>query len=406
MLKLRHLTLCLAICSAAMAADNITGWRNDGSGLFPNATPSLKWDGEKKEGGGILWKTKIGKNLFSSPILVGEKLFVLADPDKLICLDANTGKELWSKTTTLADLPEKPAEDPEETNDEVGNTTPTPITDGKNIYVLFANGLVTSFDLTGNRQWITYMSEPSATSYGRSASPCLADDKLIVSTGILTALDKNTGKTLWKADKKVEEQFGTPVATKVGEGGGETLIVAPSGHILKASDGSILAKFGDLSYASPIVVGDKAFFIDASSYAVQLSPNAADIKRIWRNNDLEGEFYSSPIHHDGLIYTLSYQGQLYVLDAATGKTVYDQKLKIANMSGEPDVPAGNIYQSLCLAGGKIYLSNEPGETLIIEPGREYKQLAHNHLNEQIAGSLTFAGKRIYIRTKDSILCIE
>lgn len=394
----------------------VSGWRGDGTGVFAGATPPMKWSGDKKEGvGGILWKVKVGKTLFNSPVVVGEKVFVLADPDKLVCLDTNSGKELWSKTTTMSDYPGK-VEEEIPSHDEVANTTPTPVTDGRNIYVFFANGLVSCFDLGGTRKWIVFLNEPSATAYGRSASPCLVDGKLVVSAGRLTALDAQTGKVVWTA-AKVVEQFGSPVAAKVGDGGGEALVVSPSGHVVKAADGTVLTiaaangkvldkkGFGDLMYASPLVIGDKAYFMDADAYAMQLSVHEAEIKRLWRS-DMEGEFFASPVCYEGLIYAVSNQGQLYVSDAATGKAIYDKKLEIANMSGDPSAPAGNIYQSICVAGGRIYLSNEQGETLVLEPGREYKELAHNYLGQQVAGSLTFAGKRIYVRTKDGVCCIE
>ena len=296
---------------------------------------------------------------------------------------------------------------------EIGNTTPTPVTDGQYVYILFGNGIATCFDLEGNRQWIQYLSDPSTTGHGRAASPCLIDGKLIVAAGVVTALDARTGKVLWKADT-VAEACGSLVSTTIA---GVNLIVSPTGQILRPDDGSVIAKAsGELLYTSPIVSDDRFFFIDATAFAFGLpKPGVgadagggvgakAKVKKLW-SQDLEGEFFASPIVHDGLIYTLSNQGKLYVLDAKDGSPVQSRDLDLGNMSGRPGISAAAIYPSLTLAGKYLYISNDQGETLVLEPGREFHQIALNTLGDRIAGNLLFAGKTLFIRTRQSICCI-
>src|SRR4051794_28196885 len=77
------------------------GWRGDGSGRYPSATPPLEWSETKN----VRWKTAIGPNRYSSPIVVGDRVFVTADPARLVCVNADDGRILWVKSNDFADLP-------------------------------------------------------------------------------------------------------------------------------------------------------------------------------------------------------------------------------------------------------------------------------------------------------------
>ena len=89
------------------------------------------------------------------------------------------------------------------------------------------------------------------------------------------------------------------------------------------------------------------------------------------------------------------QGILTALDTTTGKMVYEERL---NLGG------GAIYPSISLAGNRLYVSSESGSTVVLQPGREYKELARNKL-EPFRSSLVFEGKRVYIRTEKRLYCI-
>jgi len=75
------------------------GWRGDGSGQYPSANPVTRWKPEEN----VLWKTEVGAG-HSSPIVVGGRVLVTSEPDVLVCLDAETGRELWRKAHRLADV--------------------------------------------------------------------------------------------------------------------------------------------------------------------------------------------------------------------------------------------------------------------------------------------------------------
>lgn len=207
------------------------GWRGDESGRFPEATPPLEWDGET--GKNILWRTKIGISKFSSPVFVKGKVFVVAEPARLICVDAENGEILWEKANGFDELPVKA--EPEPARGEQGNTTPTPCSDGQFVYATFGSGIVACYDLNGARQWIQYIDAPPGLEFGRSCSPVLFGDKLLVSVHHLFALDVKTGKVMW-TNENVSERYGTPAAIRIG---GVEMALTPSGQIVRISDGKV-----------------------------------------------------------------------------------------------------------------------------------------------------------------------
>jgi outer membrane protein assembly factor BamB len=379
----------------------VIGWRGDGTGVFKVDKPPTEWDQDAKKN--VLWSVKVGKSLYGSPIVVGDKVFVLREESDLVCVDAKTGNILWEKSNGVDQLAQKPENVPNP--GETGFTTPTPISDGKNVWFNLGNGIVACYDLDGNRKWITILPEPVATAHGRSASPALAGDKLIVSLGSLTALEAATGKTLWKAEK-AGETYGSPVVGKIG---GVDFIFEPTGKIVRASDGKIVSKgIGQMAFGSPVVQDGVVYYLDTGCIAGQLPKEAADalkLKSLWEEEQ-RGEFYSTGVVYDGIAYAVSDQGSLYARDIKDkGKELWKQDLDIPNASGRPGAPPGHLYPSLAIAGKYLYVTNDQGDTLVLEPGKQYKEFKRCKLSDGSGGNLFFAGNRIYARAGEKLVCI-
>jgi len=374
------------------------GFRGDGSGRYPGAEPPLEWSDAKN----IVWSTKIGPNKYSSPVVVGRRIFVVADPALLVCVDAADGKILWQKSNGFADLPEKVAE--KKPPGDAGNTTPTPVSDGRYVYAVFGTGIVACYDLDGARQWIRYFNLKPAQEYGRAASPLLAGGKLLITLSYLLALDPKTGQEAW-SNKNVPELYGTPVAASIA---GVDVAVMPSGQVVRLQDGAILAaQLGGLKFASPIVQGDTVYLMQAGSFAQRLSAAASDkweAKQLW-DQELENTFYASALCHQGLIYAISNEGNFYIVDAKDGKILVTQELNILTRRDRPELPVANMYPSLALAGNRLYVFNDLGDALVLEPGRVYKELKRNHLGEGHGGAPAFDGKRLYLRSGENLHCV-
>jgi outer membrane protein assembly factor BamB len=382
---LKWLLLVLTTGGFVGAAERPVGWRGDGTGSYPSANPMAKWS-EKEN---VLWKTEIGAGQ-SSPIVVNGRVFVTAEPDLLLCLNAETGRELWRKTHKFSDLAASlNAKDPGEPN-QYGDASPTPVSDGKRVWVFYGTGIVAGYDLDGKRAWINWYDLPQTTTYGRTASPVLVGERLLVHFGALACLEAATGKLLWK-NEQAKATYGTPAPARIGE---VEVVITPKGHIVRVTDGKILpADLGNCMYTSPVVHEGVVYFMDGTMTAVRLPDKATDQiagKELW-SGEIAGEFFASPLVHDGRIYVMDKAANYYVLDASSGKTLLNKTLDFPRAEG------AKVYPSLCLAGMQLFASNDAGDTLLLTPSNQGAVTGTNSLLLGSGASPTFSGQRMYVR---------
>ena len=112
----------------------------------------------------------------SAPVVVGDRVFVTAEPDVLVCVHRDSGAVRWKQSTRFDDLPKAESVKPEKPPTECGYTTPTPVSDGNRVAVLLGNGLAACYDLEGKRQWVRYLGVERMPN-GRSASPAILGRK-------------------------------------------------------------------------------------------------------------------------------------------------------------------------------------------------------------------------------------
>jgi len=446
------IALPILTVAGAQAADPV-GWRMDGNGHYPNATPPTEWSADKN----VVWKTPLPSWGNASPILVGERIFVMAEPSTLICLDRRTGRILWQKNNAYADFmgPEdlarieqarkeaeeiakqvnplqneqrklekesKAAPDNAELKEKIkqldqqikpleqqsqrlkaeaapstegsnGYSSPTPASDGANVYAVFGTGVVCAYDLQGNRKWIKLLEKPTE-GWGHSASPLLAGGKLFVHILDLVALDPADGKELWRV--KSGCHWGSPRRAWIAQ---TEVVITPGGDVVRAADGQVLAKgISNLEFATPIVFDGVVYFIQNGGKAVRLPAQAAPqakFESLWQTTPNNERYYASAALHDGLLYAVTRSEVFSIIDAGTGKVIFEKKLDI---KGEP-------YSSITPAGKYLYLSGENGVTVVLEPGRQYKELARNQL-EPFRTTPVFSGSRMYVRAKKHMYCIS
>ncbi|MGA2064693.1 MAG: PQQ-binding-like beta-propeller repeat protein [Thermoguttaceae bacterium] len=387
--------LILLPCMAASAAGQGFGWRGDGSGRFPAADPPTQWNID--QGGGICWQTVVGKGQ-SSPVIAGQKVFITVEPALLVCLDCG-GKVLWQRDNGLASLPPgiPPPEKRAAAHRDCGYATATPVSDGKFVYSSYGTGLVACHDLDGNRQWVRLFDQQQQSQYGRTTSPLLVGDVLLVTVNHLLALRRQTGETLWEAPD-AQATYGTPAAARIG---GVDVAITPHGECVRVSDGRVLAKkLCKLEYTSPLVHEGTVYFVGQDTFAARLPAAAGEqvrLERLWESDDVEGEFYASPVCHEGILYCASNAGILYALDAKTGSMLYHQELGIPSASGKAGGPPANLYASLTLAGKYLVACNDVGDSLVISPGRQYRQVARNVLDKGSGASPVAGGKLLLVR---------
>lgn len=451
----------LAVIAAWAAWDNglvnadIVGWRQNGTSRFPDANPPLTWSAESN----IVWKTKLPSTGNSTPILVGKRIFITAEPALLLCLDAQNGSILWTATNTyemiakpeelaqidnfkkeapplkakLRDLErdagklkktikEKPDDAEAQSKlkeleaqiaplkEEIkkmdqawfatpathgvnGFASPTPTSDGKRVYMIFGTGVAAAYTLDGKLCWIKMLEKPS-DAYGHSASPLLADGKLIIHIRNVFALDPATGDEIWKTPSSA--RWGSPILAHVGK---IPVVVTAHGDILRASDGVKLAgKISPLTYCAPLNIGNRLYFIEHNGKCAELPAevvsNRVPVKVLWTTTPKSERYYSSPLYHDGLIYAVMQHGHASVIDPETGKVVGEKKFN----------GGGTYYPSICFAGGHIFIGTDSGATHVLKPGKELEEVATNKL-EPYRGTPLFDGDRIYIHGLKNMYCI-
>lgn len=441
-------SLCVAVLivgSTTLAtAGPPVGWRNDGTGKFQSANPPSAWGADKN----IAWRVQLTGRSLASPVVVGERVFVMAEPAELVCLSATNGEVLWKRSHQYVDVfgiaegeriekdlaqarklqdqanqLNRKRDEARKANDEktqkeleqqinvlreqakklqvfrpmpggdTGNTGSTPTSDGKNVFAVFGTGIVSSHSLSGERNWLKFIEAPSSD---QSASPVLVDGKLIIQLRKLVALDSATGEVIWKAETGA--RHGSPVVTEIG---GTQVVITPGGSIVRVADGRIVAKNQfRLNHASPIVHAGVVYAMqDERIKAVTITNASADsavTQVAWESDGSRASRLASPILHNGLLYSVTEQGILEVTDAKNGKRVYRKRLEFKG---------GRVDPSLSLAGDRIYISNTRGATVIVRPGSKYEEIARCQLDDGFSSSLAFSSNRLYVRTPKHVYCI-
>ncbi len=393
----------LLLITTLVQAAEPRGWRGDGSGEYPTANPPTEWAKDKN----VVWATPLAKWSNASPILVGDKLFICAEPDSLLCLSATDGKILWEKTNGAADLatPKEQAMMLPKSHGTMGNSAQTPVSDGKNVWALFASGIATCFTLDGERVWTKQLRVPAPSAWGFDTSPVLVDGKLIIVYGDVYAYNPLTGEQLWQA--KSFQHWGTPVVTSID---GVNVLVTANGELIRISDGVILAKgLFKPEYSAPIVhdgviysvnTGQNADKVIAWQLPAKIENDALVPTKLWEATVAKDRYYASPVYHDGVIYVVNRAGQFNGINAKTGEVLNKWIAGLGNMGNAKE----QYYPSPTSAGKYLYVSSE-STVLILDTANNYTEVARNTIPGNFRSTPIFVGERMYVRGKTAMYCI-
>jgi outer membrane protein assembly factor BamB len=361
------------------------GWRGDGSGRYPDATPPLEWSPKKN----VRWKTAVGGS-YASPILTAQHVILASEPNLLLCLERSTGKIVWQLETKPSDLPDPGPAESYKAKD-TGLTAATPVTDGTTVYAVFANGIVRAVGMDGKPKWIAHIDAPQNTSYGRSASPILVGGKLIVHLTHLVAFDAATGKRLW-TNEEARCTYGTPAPYR-------DTIVTSGGDVVRLEDGKGLnTGVGPAFHTTPVVRDGLVHFGDKETRAVKLDAAFKDAE-VW-SGTMPDDVFGSPLLHDGLLFTVTGRGQLYCFDSKGAAVIEGRWIFGEGARGD------TVYSSIALAGKHLFIESNVGELVVLEATREAKQVAVNKLKEGSGSTPVFSGSELYLRDGDSLYCIS
>lgn len=414
--------------------DNWHQWRGpNATGVSTTANPPVTW-GEDEN---IKWKVAIEGQGTSTPIIWGDKVFVLTaintgvkdpsipDPEDqpktnffdikqpnaqhafvVLCLDRNTGKEIWRQVATTK-IPHQGAHN----DNDFAPASPT--TDGKHLYCWFGSAGLFCYDLQGNKIWEKKLGEVKVgSSLGEGCSPVLHEGKLVIvrdhaGQSTIEVLDAKTGNTLWKRERDEGNAWATP---RIIQHSGKTQVITTASGFVRSYDldtGDIIWQCSGLTgnaIPCPVVEGDYVICMTGyqgySAMAIPLTETGdiSDSEKILWKKERGTPYIPSPLLYEGLIfYNQSNQAILTCLDAKTGEVAFGPK-RVGELS--------NIYASPVGAGGRVYLTGRNGNTLVLERGPEYKVTALNKLDERFDASPALAGNQLFLRGAKHLYCIE
>lgn len=380
-------------------------------GVAAGFTPPTSWPKELKKG----WTVAVGQGV-ATPALVGGRLYAFGienGKEVLRCLDAATGKELWQESygTTPASGP---------AGGFPGARSSPAVADGK-VVTFGVQGVLSCVDAaTGKMIWRKEKTG-GVPIFAASCSPLVADGLVVVQVGgdrggAVVAFDLATGAERWRW-----ESDGTKYASPnlIDVGGLKAVLAETSGSVsaVGLKDGKPLWKTPlstKYNASTPVAAGPVVVFggSGVANTAVKLERKGDQLEatKLWANDE-SPVMYNTPAVRGGLVYGLSQGGEVFCIDAATGKTQWAGRPTAA---AAPPPPAGGKfkgkggggggYGSVVAAGPVLFALTPAGQLTVLDAGRaEFKELA----KYQVAAGGTYAypvvdGKSVFIRDRDSV----
>ena len=264
--------------------------------------------------------------------------------------------------------------------------------------------------MNGQVVWTRHLGKeytPFTTRWGHGSSPTLYKDLLFLlcdhyEASYLLALDKNTGKERWRADRGKEHiSHSTPLVIRTSEG--EELIINSSNRIdaYDPSTGKLLwyaGKWRQTPIPTPVFHNGLIYMVRGyrNSDFLAIRPagrgDVTDTRILWRSSG-GASYVPSILYYKGLIYVTNEVGIVTCADATDGKTVWRKRL-------------GGIFFASPVAGdNKIFMVSETGETFVLEAGREPNILSQNPLDERIIASPAISDGNLILRSDGTLFCI-
>jgi outer membrane protein assembly factor BamB len=449
--------LVFAVAQTSFAA-NWPSWRGpngDGTAVAKNLPETWSVDSN------IKWKQEMPAWSGSSPMVWGDKIF-LNTPSKeeaqpapepaagaasgntrkrpgasrglsmngpggqeilLVCLSRATGQELWRKQYDQGN----------EIKMKQNMSSPTPVTDGKLVWVISGNGMIACFDLAGNEKWkfdIPKHYGAIGIQFGYGSSPLLLDGKLVLQMlqgtvrreltkhepSFVFALNAADGKPLWRVERPTDAVHESPDAyttpTVVNVKGKKQVVVSGGGYVTghDPETGKELWRGGGLNpnqkrdfrvISSPLVRDDMIFVpTRVTPFLAYKAGGTGDITQshlAWSWTEKGAPDVPTPVSDGERLYLANDEGAITCVNAKTGERIYGpQQTGIGRTSGSP-----------VLADGKIYLTSETAETAVVEAGPTFRLIAKNSLDSTYTLSTpAIADDEIFLRTGTHLYCIK
>jgi outer membrane protein assembly factor BamB len=411
------------------------------SGVAERQNLPDRWNG--KTGENILWRTPIPGLAHSSPVVWGDRVFVTSafssDPKAtfrpglygdgdaskdrsphrwmIYALDKRTGKIIWERTAHRGVPIDK-----RHIKSTYANSTPA--TDGRIVVAWFGSQGVYAYDINGRFLWKVDLGRLDLGAYdiptyewGPASSPIIWNGMVILqcdtqADSFILALDANTGKTAWKTERAELPSWGTPTVAITSSG---PELVANASNYIRGYDprtGKELWRLGrssKITAPTPIFTDD--MFVIVSGRAPErpifvvragargdltLPEGKGNSEAVAWSRTGRGSYMPTPLIYNGILYVLANNGLLDAYNLRTGEDIYRQRLPLV----------GSGYSASPVASdGKLYLSNEDGEMLVIAAGEKFNHVATNSMGELLMATPALSDGVMYVRSSASLFAI-
>lgn len=377
------LLLSTANASAKDLADGWTSFRNGGESRVAGELPT-RWTPSE----GIAWQIETDGYGQSAPVIQGDQVIVTSvigqqkEQCAITAYSMADGRQLWQYAFDAAH--QGPS------TYMMSRAAPTPVVDTKAVYAFFESGDVAAVDLTGKLLWhrdLTADFGAFQNNHGLGGSPAQTADLVLLNIehkgpSLLVALDKKSGTTQWKAERPSGSSWTSPIVA--GEGTSQQVVVSSGGDLsgYDLQNGDKLWSLEGLegnSVPSPCAVGSFIFtgaripeFGSAdeaakSNLCVRITGDADQPYELcWRAAKAISD-YASPVVDGEQVYFLNKVGVLFCVDALSGETIYQQRLR------------SECWATPIVTEAGIYFFGKDGTTRIVRRGREFEVLASNEL---------------------------
>ena len=403
----------------ALIAANWPAWRGPhGTGVCEERNLPLTWSTNEN----VRWRAPLPERGNSTPVIWGDRVFVTQSVEAehrrmLMCFDRVSGKLLWKSGVTYADK--------EPTHETNPYCSASPVTDGERVIASYGSAGLYAYDFSGKELWHRDLGKQHHI-WGNAASPTIHGDLCILNVGpgeqqFLVALDKKTGDEKWRVEEP-GGHFGEPKPGQnqrdvwigswttpivIFEGSGKSLVMTwpkrvAAYDLLSGKEKWTCRGLNPLVYTSPlhldgIVVAMGGF--NGMSLAVKTggSGDVTDTHRLWHHPKTKQRIGSGVIAGEH-IYILNDPGVAECFELKTGKLVWEERLKGPGKS--------DSWSSMVLADDHIYVSNQGGDTFVLEAAPTFKTLATNSLREPIFSSMAVSDGNLFLRTHKALWCIS
>ena len=356
---------------------------------------------------GVLWKTPVPGTGNSSPIVWGDHIFVTSSYEggrklSLLAYRRSDGRLLW-ETPAPAGRTDSGA------HYKNGHASSTPATDGRLVYVLFGARGLFAFDFTGKLAWQRDLG-PMDAYHGAAGSPLLYRDRIILyqdqfSGSFIASYDTKTGRELWRTRRDASVGWGTPIAIRAGQR--DEIIVNGQQHVTSYDPitGRELWRCGGTTYEvipTPVVGYGMVFCSSGrAGPTLAIKPGGSgDVSRshlAWES-PRGSPFVPSPILYGEQLYMINDMASIVTsLSATTGQSLWQGRLGVAQREGFSASPVA--------VDGKIFFTNDDGETFVLRAGPKFELMHVNQLGESILASPALVDGRWYFRAQRNLYAV-